>query len=269
MSSQDKLSAAGSNAIELDGVRIPKMGLGTWNLRGGRAVRAVRTALELGYRHIDTAEMYRNEAEIGQAIIESGLARDELFIVSKVWKNHMQAHEVVQACRRSCQRLRVDHLDMYLVHWPNSRVPIGDTMAGMAQAVSDGLATRIGVSNFSVADWKQAIDVCPQAVVCNQVRLNVRYHQDSIVGFAGKHGLAVVAYTPLAKGRLAREPELRRIAERMDRTPLQVALRWLIQQGPVGAIPKASNRGHLRENLGALGFELSPGDMATIGAIAH
>jgi 2,5-diketo-D-gluconate reductase B len=254
--------------VHAPGLEVPMIGLGTWNLRGARASRVVQAALELGYRHIDTAEMYRNESEIGRAIEDASIPREELFIVSKVWKNHMRPDQVVAACRDSCARLRVDWVDLYLIHWPNSRVPIEETMAGMVSVVADGLARAVGVSNFSRAQWEHAQAVSSVPVVCNQVRFSARRRQDELVAYAGNHQLLLTAYTPLDKGRLAGEPVLRRIAGAIGHTPLQVALRWLIQQAQVAAIPKASSRDHLIENLGALSFELSSDDVRAVDAIA-
>ncbi|MGA9531945.1 MAG: aldo/keto reductase [Anaerolineales bacterium] len=254
--------------LELQGIEVPKLGLGTWDLRGPVAVEAVKQALSLGYRHIDSAEMYRNESEIGQAIQESGIPREELFLVSKVWQDHLRADQVVAAARDSCARLHVDQIDLYLIHWPSQQVPIEETMAGMAQLVAEGIVRTVGVSNFSRAQWAQARRVAEVPVVCNQVKYNVRRRQDGLVEYASEHGLMLTAYTPLAKGRLAHDELLRRIASSHDVTPLQVALRWLIQQPQVTAIPKAASRDHMKENLGALSFQLAADEVAAIDAIA-
>lgn len=262
------MSAADDSAREVNvkvgEFEVPKVGLGTWNLRGEAAVRVVKDALAIGYRHIDTAEMYGNEAEIGRAIEESSIPRDELFLVSKVWKDHMQADELVEACRQSCARLRVERLDMYLVHWPNSLVPIEDTMAGMDRILADGMTRMIGVSNFSQEQWDRARQAASAPVTCNQVKFSVHKRRNDLVAYASGQGLMVTAYTPLEKGRISRDSRLREIADAHGQTPIQVGLRWLLQQGPVAVIPKSSSRDHLEENLGALSFALSPEEMVAI-----
>lgn len=251
-------------SIEIQGVQVPRIGLGTWDLSGAEAERAVESALELGYRHIDTAEMYRNESEIGRALRRASIPREELFLVSKVWSNHLRAEQVIEAGRHSLERLRCEYLDLYLIHWPSDAVPIEATMEGMDALVDEGTVKRIGVSNFSVSQLERASEVAQHSLLTNQVRFNPRYRQDEMVEFCNQEGILLTAYTPLAKAHLTREPILQEIAEKHDKTPLQVALRWLLQQGNVSAIPKSSQRQHLKENLAVFDFVLDADDLARI-----
>jgi len=251
-------------SLEVQGTRVPKIGLGTWNMTGSQAVEAVVTALEVGYRHIDTAEMYRNEDEIGRAMQQANLPREDLYLVSKVWPDHLHREAVVAACRDSLQRLGTDYLDLYLIHWPSDRVPIEETMAGMNQLVEQGLTRQIGVSNFSIAQLEAAQAASSAPIFCNQVKFHVDHPQRQLVALGREQDILITAYTPLAKGRLDRQRELTAIAERHGRTSHQVALRWLIQQFPVVAIPKAARRAHQEENLAVFDFQLTPEEMAAL-----
>jgi len=248
-------------ALEVRGTRVPKIGLGTWNMTGPGAVDAVASALALGYRHIDTAEMYRNESEIGQALQQAGVPREELYLVSKVWPDHLTRQAVVEACGASLARLGTDYLDLYLIHWPSDRVPIEETMAGLNQLVEDGRTRQIGVSNFSLEQLRAAQAASSAPVFCNQVKFHLDHPQANLVAYSQQHELLITAYTPLAKGRFGHKQTLVEIAGRTGKTSHQVALRWLIQQPNVVAIPKASQRQHQLENLGIFDFELSEDEM--------
>jgi diketogulonate reductase-like aldo/keto reductase len=246
---------------------VPKLGLGTWDLRGNDAIKAVHSAIDLGYRHIDTAEMYRNEAEIGQGLAETGIARDELFLVSKVWTNHLRAEQVVDACTNSLRKLGVEYLDLYLVHWPSNSVPLEETMEGMARLMEEGKTRQVGVSNFSVAKMERASRALGQTIFCNQVKFHLTHRQDELIQYCQKQNILLTAYTPLDKGRLASRRELADIGESHGKSPLQIALRWLVQQEKVAAIPKASSREHQAANIDIFDFALTTEEMGRLGQI--
>lgn len=253
--------------LDVRGVSVPAVGLGTWNLRGRQAEQAIETALEMGYRHLDTAEIYRNESEIGRALATSDVPREDLFITSKVWSNHFAEEAVVSACAASLERLATAYLDLYLIHWPSDDVPIEETMAGMHRVVEQGLARQVGVSNFSTAQVEAAEAATPARVFCNQVKFHVGHPRASEVAHAAEQGYFIQAYTPLAKGRLKSNSTLHAIAGSHGKTALQVAMRWLLQQGPVAVIPKASSREHQLENFQLFDFVLSDEEMAQISAL--
>lgn len=245
-------------------VEVPKIGLGTWNMSGDQATQAVLSALELGYRHIDTAEMYRNEREIGRALNQAGVAREELFLVSKVWTNHLHQAQVVDACHASLERLGTDHLDLYLIHWPSDSVPLEQTMAGMQTLLESGAVRQVGVSNFSVTQMERANQALESKIFCNQIKLHVDHWQSDVVDYCQQNDILVTAYTPLNKGRLNKRPLLEELAEKYGKKPLQIALRWLVQQPKLAAIPKSSERQHQAQNFDVFDFEISPADMERI-----
>lgn len=247
--------------VELDGERVPKIGLGTWSMRGQTCYRATLSALEMGYRHLDTAQMYGNEAEVGRAIAESGVERSELFVVSKVRSSTLGYQQVVDAGRSSRDLLGLEQLDLYLVHWPNPQYPIEQTMQGMNELVQQGVTRLIGVSNFSVAGFEAAQRASEAKVFTNQVPYYVGHPQPDLLPYCQEQGVLLTAYSPVAKGRLTRDRQLRRIGERHGVSAAQVALRWLIQQEQVVAIPKSADAGRQRENLEIFDFTLSDEEM--------
>lgn len=246
------------------GVAVPTIGIGTWNLRGARGQSAVEMALELGYRHIDTAEMYRNESEIGHAIAVSGVPREELFLVSKVWRTNLRRDEVLGACDDSLKRLGVEALDLYLIHWPSRAVPIEETMEAMDELVSSGRTRTIGVSNFTIDQMQAAHRASEAGVFCNQVEYHPNQGRSDLQKVCAENDILLTAYSPVAKGRLARDRALQEIGDRHGKTAAQVALRWLIEQENVVAIPKSQSEAHLRENLAVFDFELTDEERATI-----
>jgi len=244
---------------------IPAIGLGTWDLRGGPCVRAVRDALDIGYRHIDTAEMYENEREVGRGIKESGIPRDEIFLTTKLWTDHLTARTVPKSAEASLKRLGLDFVDLLLIHWPNERVPLTETLAAMERLREAGKVRRIGVSNFPPPLWREALALAPARV--DQVEFHPFLNQAALLRFAAERDLELIAYTPLAKGRVADEPKIAATAEAHGRTPAQVALRWLIQHPRVAAIPKAARREHLEENFRVFDFELDENEMRTLSSL--
>jgi 2,5-diketo-D-gluconate reductase B len=248
----------------LSGYSMPVLGLGTWRVAGVACERIVGQALELGYRHIDTAELYGNEAEIGRAI--RNVERGTLFLTSKVSSANLRTNDVIRACTGSLERLGTDYLDLYLVHWPNDEIPIAETMDGMQYLVEEGMIRSMGVSNFDVGRLQAARDAA-EAPVCND---QVEYHpyrpRRELPLFCREQGITLTAYCPLGKGRVVRDPALARIGQKYGKSAAQVSLRWLLQKGAV-VIPKAGSVEHLRENMDMDGWELTPEDMRRIDEI--
>lgn len=243
------------------GYEIPVVGLGTWQLTGSMCERAVSRALELGYRHIDTAELYGNEAEIGKAIRHA--ERRRLFITSKVSSANLETYDVIRACRESLERLGTDYLDLYLLHWPNDAIPLGRTMEGMQSLVADGSVRSIGLSNFDVERMAEAM-AASEAPICNN---QVEYHpfrpREEIPSFCRRHGISFTAYCPLARGKALEDATLQSIGRKYGKSPAQVSLAWLLSKGAV-VIPKATSPEHLQANTELDGWELSPADVETI-----
>jgi 2,5-diketo-D-gluconate reductase B len=243
-------------------IEAPQLGLGTWTLHGSECERTVRSALDAGYRHIDTAEMYDNEDAVGRAI--ASVAREELFLSSKVWPDHLHADDVRSACESSLERLNTDYLDLYLIHWPNSSVPIEETVGALQRLVDDGRIRAWGVSNFTRSHLEEARRHGTIAV--NQVELHPFFNQRDLAGYCDRIGLPITAYQPLAKGRVNHNHVLSGIALRHGRSPAQVALRWIVQHGHL-AIPRSTNERHLRENVDIFDFELDASEMARIDGL--
>jgi diketogulonate reductase-like aldo/keto reductase len=243
------------------GHEMPVLGLGTWQLAGSTCERIVRAALELGYHHFDTAELYGNESEIGAALADAD--RESLFLTSKVSSELLRTNDVIRACRGSLERLRTDYLDLYLIHWPNDEIPIAETMDGMLYLVEEGMVRSVGVSNFDVRRLQEAMSVSDVPVCNDQVEYHPYRHRRELPEFCRTHGITLTAYCPLAKGRVVRDPLLTRIGRPYGKSAAQVSLRWLLQKGAV-VIPKASSVEHLRANMDMDGWELSPQDMQAI-----
>jgi 2,5-diketo-D-gluconate reductase B len=248
------------------GMRMPKLGLGTWQLRGTACVEAVQRALTLGYRHIDTAQAYNNEDAVGEAIAASGL-RGEIHLTSKVWWENLAPERIRAAIEASLAQLRTDHVDLYLIHWPSPTMDLPRALETMMRLREEGLARAIGVSNFPLALLRRAVEEIGAPIACNQVEYHVLLGQTAVRDYARSHGMVVTAYSPLAQGRLAEHPELARIAEKHGATSAQVALKWLLDQDGVAAIPKAGRRESQQANLDALKLVLDEDDRAAIAAL--
>lgn len=245
---------------------VPRLGLGTWQMdRSGEAREAVAEAIELGYRHIDTAQMYRNEDEVGLAVEASAVPRRDFFLTTKVWWEQLEPKALRDSVHRSLDALRSDYVDLLLIHWPSPEVPLERSLEAMCRLQADGHVRQLGVSNFPIRLMRAAADMAP--IATNQIECHVFKRQDRVRAAARELGMAVTAYCPLARGRVAEDDGIREIARRHGRSPQQVALRWLVQQPGVAAIPKASSREHLRANLEVFDFELSARDVEVIEAL--
>ncbi len=252
--------------VEANGARIPSIGLGTWELRGRACARLVEQALRLGYRHIDTAQMYDNEREVGEGVRASGVKRGEIFVTTKVWTTHFAPHDLERSVKESLFKLRMPEVDLLLLHWPNPQVPIAETASGLARVRQLGLAKHIGISNFTVALIEEAVAACPEPLVCDQVEYHPYLDQSKVRAACDQKGMALVAYSPVAKGRVKSDARLSEIGKTYGKTAAQVCLRWLVQQG-VAAIPRTSRIERLSENIDVFDFELSPADMTEISAM--
>jgi 2,5-diketo-D-gluconate reductase A len=252
-----------SPTIDLsDGNRIPVLGLGVWQVPKGRTcVRAVRAALEVGYRHIDTAQAYGNEESVGEALRSSGVPRDEVFLTTKFYPG---AKDPAAEIERSLRRLGVDYVDLYIVHWPR-RNPTW-AWPGMEQARHRGHARSIGVSNFSRAELEQVLAVASVTPVIDQVQFSPFEHRRGLLGAATSYGLAVEAYSPLGTGRHLSDSTVNRIAAGVGRTPAQVLLRWGVQHGLV-VLPKSTHADRIAENARIFDFTLSNEDMDALDAL--
>ena len=246
------------------GHSMPLLGLGTWQLTGDTCTDAVRKALKMGYRHIDTAEIYGNHREVAAGIRD--FDREKIFLTSKVWSSDLAEDSVVAACRRALSQLDTDYLDLYLIHWPNEKFPIEDTMAGMKKLVDEGLVRSLGISNFTPGQTEEAIEASDVPIVTNQVEFHPYLFQKEMLSFCEKNKMIVTAYCPVARGEVMDDAVLGEIAERHGKTPAQVSLRWLVQQG-VAVIPKSTSEKHLKENMDIFGWKLSSEDMKSIGSI--
>ena len=254
--------------VEANGARIPAIGLGTWELRGRTCARIVEQALRLGYRHLDTAQAYDNEREVGDGLRASGVRRDDVFVTTKVWTTHFAPNDLERSAKDSLVRLRMPEVDLLLLHWPNPHVPLVETLGALAHVRQMGLTRHIGVSNFTVALIEEAVKICSVPLVCDQVEYHPYLDQTKVREACAQNGMALVAYSPVAKGRIKNDQMLAGIAERYGKTAAQVSLRWLVQQS-VSAIPRTSRIERLSENLDIFDFELSEDEMDRVFGLAH
>lgn len=241
--------------LAIQGVEIPKLGFGTWQLSGEQCVAGVRDAIELGYRHIDTARAYGNEAQVGQGLHDSGRNRGEIFLTTKLWYSELSAVGVHDQIEQSLRDLRTEYVDLLLIHWHNRRVPLAETLGAMREAQDAGRVRHLGVSNFPTALVRDALEHAP--LLCDQVEYHPFLGQPHVLELAREHDLLVTAYSPLAQGEALRDPVIGEIAEAHGRSPSQVVLRWLLDQPQVAAVPKAASHEHRVANLDVFDFELS------------
>lgn len=247
--------------------QVPSIGLGTWRLSGEECVDAVETALSIGYRHIDTAQMYGNEREVGRGISNSGVDRREVFLVTKLSTGNFTREKALSSGRESVKRLGTDYVDLLLMHWPNPSVPLGETLGAMRELQEEEAVKYIGVSNFPAPMVGEAAQYAE--IFCNQVEHHPYRKQDEFVHQAVEMDYLLTAYSPVAKGRITHDATLAEIAESHGKTAAQVALRWLVQQENVAAIPKAQSREHQESNLDVFDFELAGEEMEHISGLSR
>ena len=247
------------------GDEMPVVGAGTWNLHGDTVRKSVRHALENGYTHIDTAEGYQNETEIGDIISEYD--RDELFLTSKVTPKNLHYESIIRACEESLKRLQTDYLDLYLIHWPNPAISIRETLSGMNRLCERGLVRNIGVSNFNAYQLSAAQHVSGRPIAVNQIEFHPWYTQRRVVEFCNQTDVQVVGAAPLARTEILDDPTIQDLAEEYDRTPAQIVLRWEIEEDAV-VLPKSTSADHLRDNLDLFDWELTDTDRRRIADLA-
>ncbi|EJL31623.1 aldo/keto reductase [Novosphingobium sp. AP12] len=253
--------------IEVGGVAIPRLGFGTWQVTGNEARTMVEGALEAGYRHIDTAQIYENESEVGAAIAASGIPRDELFITTKVWTKRFREGDLQKSVDESLERLRLDHVDLLLLHWPMPEPPLEETIAALNDVHARGLTRSIGVSNFPVVELRRAAELSAAPIVTNQIEYHPFLTQRAQIAEMERLGSTITAWSPLARGRIADDPEILAIAQAHGRTAGQVTLRWLLQQPGTIIIPQTSKPSRMAENLDIFDFELTDEEMARLHAL--
>ncbi len=255
--------------VHANGAEIPALGFGTFEIHGTQAEEMVHHALDTGYRHIDTAQAYENEADVGRGMERSNVARGDIFLTTKILPQDFGRRDLPVAMERSLDQLGTDYVDLVLLHWPNPQVPLADTMEALQEVREAGHANHVGVSNFTVALLNEALAHSDVPLVTDQVEYHPFLSQAPVLDVVRANGMSLTAYSPLAKGDVAKTEALQRIAKTHGKTPAQVALRWLIQQDQVIAIPKTANPERVEINYQIFDFELSDDEMAQIHDLAH
>ena len=255
--------------VEANGASIPAIGFGTFELTGPRCEEAVAAALAAGYRHLDTAAMYGNEREVGAALRASGVAREAVFVTTKVWRDDIGPGDLERSAEASLKRLGLDHVDLLLIHWPNEAVPLADSTAALCRAKRSGLARHVGVSNYTVSLLGEARRHASEPLSCNQVEYHPYLAQPRLRAACAEAGIALAAYSPLGRSNVLRDPTLREIADRHGRSVSQVALRWHVQQPGIVAIPRSGTPDHIAANLAVFDFALTPDEMTRISGLAR
>jgi len=251
--------------IEKNGIKVPKLGFGTWKLEGDKCIDGVKMALDIGYRHIDTAQAYGNEAQVGSALKESGIKREDIFLTTKIWRNNLNPELISNSFEESLEKLKTDYVDLLLIHWPTEDLaPFAEQIVALEELLKVSKTKNIGISNFTTEQIKYVKDELDSAVITNQVEYHPYLSQAKIIDCLKERDMFLTAYSPLARGKATTDSHIIEIAEKYGKTASQVTLRWLIQQGDVVAIPKASSERNIRANFDIFDFEISPEDMQRI-----
>lgn len=252
--------------VEIQGEKVPALGLGTWQSPGDTCRQAVRHALELGYRHIDTAQIYENEEFVGQGLADSNVDRDEIFLTTKVWRSKMRHDDVIASTHESLRKLGTDYVDLLLLHWPVDEVPFAESLEALIELKEQQKIRHLGISNFTPGQVDEALETTQ--IFANQVEYHPYLSQAELLEMAREHDHMLTAYSPLARGDVAQDSTLAEIGERYGKSAAQVALRWHIQQPNVATIPKANSAEHREANFDVFDFELSDDEMARIHELA-
>lgn len=245
-------------------VSIPKLGLGTWMLRDADCVQAVRYALDAGYRHIDTAQIYENEEAVGEGMKQSGVGRVDVFLTTKIWRDNVSAGRMAASLDESLRKLQTDYVDMLLIHWPVEDVPFDEQMHALQRLQEKGKARLIGVSNFTTRHLSECVEKIGAPLSTNQVEYHPYLSQKPVLDFLNRHDMFLTAYSPLGRSKLSGDTTLRAIASQHQKSVGQVILRWHMQQPEVVAIPKSGTPAHIAANIDIFDFELSDEEMQTI-----
>jgi 2,5-diketo-D-gluconate reductase B len=254
-------------SIKTQGISLPRLGLGTFRMQGDVCRAAVESALGLGYRHLDTAEMYANEEAIGPAIAASGVARKDLHVTTKVWHENLSPDAIRKAFDTSLKKLQLDHFDLYLVHWPSPGMNLAAAMETLMKLKEEGRTRAIGVANFNIALLRKTVEEIKAPIACNQIEYHVMLDQTPVRKYLASKSIPLVAYCPLAQGRAASNETLMAIGKKHNASAAQVALKWLLDQDGVAAIPKASRAESQQANLGALNVNLDDDDRKAIASL--
>ncbi|MFT4892328.1 MAG: 2,5-diketo-D-gluconate reductase B [Candidatus Nanohaloarchaea archaeon] len=254
--------------LELQNQKIPVLGFGTWQLTGEECVNGVETALEKGYRHIDTAQIYGNEKQVGKGIESSNVDREEIWLTTKVWRDNLNREKLKESVEKSLEKLGADYVDLLLIHWPFEEMDLEAVVNEMNELVDEGKVRNIGVSNFTPGQMEEAQKYSEKPILTNQIEYHPFLDQSEILDKCREHDMMLTAYSPLARGDVLGNKTLQNIGEKHGKSEVQVALRWLIQQDNVSAIPKATSEEHIVQNLDIFDFELTGKEMETISELA-
>ncbi|MBS3819701.1 aldo/keto reductase [bacterium] len=244
--------------------QVPVIGFGTWKLQGKKCRDAVLSALDIGYRHLDTAQKYDNEESVGEALHQSDISREEIFLTTKISPPNLRYNDFLDNFKTSLDKLKTDYVDLLLIHWPSLTVPIQETIKAMNKLQSDKSVKYIGVSNFSVTKTQKAMETSKTPLLTNQVHYDPFRTRSSMIEFCVQNHMMLTAYSPLARGKVSKNSLLRKIGDRYNKTAAQVTLRWLIQQRNVCVIPKAGSPEHQKENFDIFDFKLTKEEMEKI-----
>ncbi|MDH2327000.1 aldo/keto reductase [Cereibacter sp. SYSU M97828] len=255
--------------VNANGATIPALGFGTYRMSDAEVMQTVPHALKLGFRHVDTAQIYGNEAAVGAAIEASGVPRDDIFLTTKVWVDKYRHDAFLASVDESLAKLKTDHVDLLLLHWPNDDVPLAEQIGALNAVQKAGKVRHIGVSNFNIALMEEAASLSDAPIVTNQVEFQPWLDQTPLLTAARKAGVSLTAYYAMADGKVFAEPVLKDIAAAHGKTVAQVVLRWIVQQDGLIALSKTATQSRVAENLDIFGFELSDADMAAIHALAR
>ncbi|WP_207285500.1 aldo/keto reductase [Pseudomonas sp. FW300-N2A2] len=254
--------------VNAQGLNMPKLGLGTWPMLGEECTQAVEQALKLGYRHIDTAAAYNNEEAVGQALANSPTPREQIHVTTKVWWDQLQPDAMRHSMDRSLKALRSDYVDLFMVHWPTTDWDLPRTIETLVSFKEQGLARNIGVANFPLPLLRKVVEELGAPLSAIQVEYHVLLGQNALLDYARQHDLALTAYSPLARNKVSDIPQIQQIAARHGVLPTQVALKWLLDQPNVAAIPKASSEANQLANLASLDVQLNDADRALIAGLS-
>jgi diketogulonate reductase-like aldo/keto reductase len=270
MTDADVLTRVTIPRLSAHGASIPAIGFGTVDLNGDTGIEVVATALRVGHRHIDAARKYWTEKEVGGGIRASGVPRGDIFLTTKVSHENLHAGDFRRSAEDSLKDLGLDYVDLLLVHWPNPKIPLAETMAALAKCKRDGLTRHVGLANFTTTLIDEAVQLCPEPLVCNQVEFQPYLDQRKLLAACRKHGMVLIGYCPLMRGgAVLGDPVVGEIARARGKTPAQIALRWSVQHGDVAPIPRSKNAERLRENLQIFDFALTADEMERVSALRN
>lgn len=248
------------------GDEIPVIGFGTYTLKGSEGINSVEIALESGYRHIDTAEAYQNQKEVGQAIKNSSLKREDIFLTSKVDFNNLAYNNVLSACDETLLDLDTDYLDLYLIHWPNKKIPMEETFKALKKLKEQGKIRNVGVSNFTIKHLEDVEEISDVDIATNQVEFHPFLYQKELYDYCMSKNILITAYSPIARGKVFESEVLKKIANKYDKNPAQLSLKWMIEKDIV-VIPRSKTPEHIKNNIQLFDWELKDEDIALIDNI--